>query len=191
MRVNWTFLAESWHEILGTYIICITLYQILLVFQSYFQEYRCQLYLKVLPFIVWWFGCLLKIGNLFDLFKHDVSDTYRMFFFFFVLFYQSNLVSIVWIFYIISRLSDDTSCDCWCFFYRFYITLLGLNHLQPSRFNCKVANLIMQIGCFQILLLLGMEFLRTWVMWRNWYVYDHYLIGITFISSTSYFFNQL
>lgn len=113
------------------------------------------------------------------------------FFFFFVLFYQSNLVSIVWIFYIISRLSDDTSCDCWCFFYRFYITLLGLNHLQPSRFNCKVANLIMQIGCFQILLLLGMEFLRTWVMWRNWYVYDHYLIGITFISSTSYFFNQL
>ena len=66
-----------------------------------------------------------------------------------------------------------------CFYYRFYITLLGLNHSQLSRFNCKVANLIMQIGCFQILLVLGMEFLRKWVMWRNWYEYDHYYEGIT------------
>nr|GMC80384.1 hypothetical protein Iba_chr04aCG19720 [Ipomoea batatas]GMC82806.1 hypothetical protein Iba_chr04bCG16840 [Ipomoea batatas]GMC84829.1 hypothetical protein Iba_chr04cCG15370 [Ipomoea batatas]GMC86918.1 hypothetical protein Iba_chr04dCG15340 [Ipomoea batatas]GMC90908.1 hypothetical protein Iba_chr04fCG12540 [Ipomoea batatas] len=44
----------------------------------------------------------------------------------------------------------------------------GWNPLLLYQFSYKVANLIMQTECFQILLLHGKEFLRTLLMSRNW-----------------------
>lgn len=58
-------------------------------------------------------------------------------------------------------------------FCRFCIILWELNRSPPLQSNCKVENLTMQIECFLIFLLLGMEFLRTWVMWRNWYMFTN------------------
>lgn len=78
-------------------------------------------------------------------------------------------------------------CNCWCFFFRFYIIFLELNRLQLFPFNYKEENLIMQIECFWILLLPGMEFLRIWVMWKNWYgFFDLWHKSTTLFSSPKF-----
>jgi len=58
----------------------------------------------------------------------------------------------------------------WYLLTRCYITLYGWSLLPHFLFIYKGGSLTMQTGCSQILLLLGIEFSKTWVMWRNWYV---------------------